>query len=347
MRNQPCYLTTGGGNRPESLPTPFSRATTPVRRALLALEGEATPRFFAAVTALALLIALTLAAVVVHVAVAPHYRAGAALRTTPTLAVASSPPAGTQLAQLAAALPSAAATTSGDSVRGRMDAIGSARSTTEFTASEAARLALRTAPGLVDITTGLRDGSGEAGTGIVLRGSGLVLTAAHVVTGAVTIRAVDLGDGQDYPATLIGVDLRHDVALIQLHGASGLHLAHLADSDTTAQVGDQVLSIGNAYGRGYPTITTGPVTALGQTISAPALPGHRMGGLIAADNSILPGQSGGPMLNRAGAVIGMNDAYQLTQTGGSPTGIGYAVPISTALHVAHTLLAHHNKLARA
>jgi S1-C subfamily serine protease len=78
----------------------------------------------------------------------------------------------------------------------------------------------------------------------------LVLTAAHVVAVAVTLRAVDLGVGYDYPATLIGTDRRHDIALIQLQGAAGLPTAHLADSDTTVQPGELVESIGNAYGRG-------------------------------------------------------------------------------------------------
>lgn len=210
-------------------------------------------------------------------------------------------------------------------------------STAALTPAQAARLALRAVPGLVNITTDNSDGSGEAGTGMVLRPDGLVLTAGHVVAGAVTVHADDLGDGQTYTATVIGIDTRHDVALIQLEDATGLRTARL--SSTGIHPGDQVLSVGNAYGRGYPSIGFGPVTALGQSISNPALPGHRISGLIAANNSIAPGESGGPMLNRAGEVIGMNDAYQLTGTDHTPTGLGYAVPLPTALRAAHTLLA--------
>lgn len=205
-----------------------------------------------------------------------------------------------------------------------------------LTPTQAARLALRAVPGLVNITTENSDGGGEAGTGMVLRPDGLVLTAGHVVAGAVTLHADDLGDGQTYTATVIGIDTRHDVALIQLEDATGLRTARL--SNTGIHPGDQVLSVGNAYGRGYPSIGFGPVTALGQSISNPALPGHRISGLIAANNSIAPGESGGPMLNRAGEVIGMNDAYQLTGTDHTPTGLGYAVPLRTALRAAHTLL---------
>ena len=103
------------------------------------------------------------------------------------------------------------------------------------------------------------------------------------------------------------------------------------------------MSIGNAYGRGYPTIGTGTITALNQTIANPAVPGHRFGGLISANNSILPGQSGGPMLNRSGRVIGVNDAYQqVSSTDNTPSGVGFAIPIATAMHSAHTLLAHYN-----
>lgn len=210
-------------------------------------------------------------------------------------------------------------------------------STAALTPAQAARLALRAVPGLVNITTENSDGSGEAGTGIVLRPDGLVLTAGHVVSGAVTLHADDLGDGQTYTATVIGIDTRHDVALIKLEEASGLRTARL--SSTGILPGEQVLSVGNAYGRGYPSIGFGPVTALGQSISNPALPGHRISGLIAANNSIAPGESGGPMLNRAGEVIGMNEAYQLAGADHTPTGLGYAVPLRTALRAAHTLLA--------
>jgi S1-C subfamily serine protease len=85
------------------------------------------------------------------------------------------------------------------------------------------------------------------------------------------------------------------------------------------------------------------VTALGQTISNPVSLGHRISGLIAADNSIVPGESGGPMLNRMGEVVGMNDAYELAGTDRTPTGVGFAVPISAALHGAHALLLRHQQ----
>lgn len=350
MRNQPCYLTTGGGHRPESLPTLWSRATTPLRRLGRTLDTPATPRFLAAATAVALVLAVTLMTVLVHLASTP--RAASTLLTPPPLtrfdaAPRLGSPTGPELTRGASSSPTPEADTAGQPALATASSAGSsAGSSTAMTASEAARLAVRTIPGLVNITTRLPDGSGEAGTGIVVRGSGLVLTAAHVVAGAVTLHAVDLGDGQDYPATVIGADRRHDIALIQLNGASGLTTAHLATAATTTVLGEQVESVGNAYGRGYPTLGTGPITALDQTITDPADPGRRIRGLIAANNSILPGQSGGPMLNRAAQVIGVNDAYQLTTTAGTATGVGYAIRINVAVAAARTLLAHHNHQTR-
>jgi S1-C subfamily serine protease len=106
--------------------------------------------------------------------------------------------------------------------------------------------------------------------------------------------------------------------------------------------GDIVASIGNAYGHGHPAIGIGPVTHLHRRIAsttdsdsdAPALTG-----LIQANSNIQPGESGGPMVNQRGEVIGVNVAYVRTPRTGEPTGTGYAIPINRALSVAHHLLA--------
>ena len=124
------------------------------------------------------------------------------------------------------------------------------------------------APGLVDINTrmGYQNGEG-AGTGIVLSPSGEVLTNNHVINGATSINVTDIGNGQTYPATVVGYDRNHDVAVLQMQGASGLQTASIGDSNAVA-VGDEIAAIGNAGGvGGTPSIAAGTVSALDQAIT--------------------------------------------------------------------------------
>ena len=192
--------------------------------------------------------------------------------------------------------------------------------------------------GMVDITADLGSGRQSMGTGIVLRDDGLALTNYHVIAHAERVSADDIADGNTYPATVLGADPTRDIALIQLRHASGLPTAELGDSDTV-RTGDIVVSLGNAYGLGHPAVGAGPVTHLHRTINSttdadnPALTG-----LIEARSNIRPGESGGPMLNQRGEVIGINVAYVREAHSGRPTGNGYAIPINTALRVASRLL---------
>ena len=102
---------------------------------------------------------------------------------------------------------------------------------------------------VVDIDTTLGDGAAAAGTGIVLTSSGVVLTNNHVVEGRQAISVRLTSTGATYPAVLIGEDTTHDIAVLQLEGASGLATAPIGDS-STVQVGDSVTALGNAEGRG-------------------------------------------------------------------------------------------------
>ena len=105
-------------------------------------------------------------------------------------------------------------------------------------------------PAIVDINTTLGyAGARAAGTGIVLTADGLVLTNNHVVQGATSMSAVDVGNGQTYEASVVGYDKAHDVAVVQLADASGLATASIGDSATLKE-GDTVVGVGNAGGVG-------------------------------------------------------------------------------------------------
>jgi S1-C subfamily serine protease len=190
---------------------------------------------------------------------------------------------------------------------------------------------------VVNIVTSLSyQGGAAAGTGIVVSPSGLVLTNNHVIRGAASIRATDVGNGRTYRATVLGYSLGNDVAVLQLQNASGLATAPIGDS-SALKVGQAVTALGNAGGGGgRPLAATGKVTGLGRSITAGDEQGssERLTGLIEIDASLQPGDSGGPLVDSAGRVIGMDTAasvgFQFAQTSSR----GYAVPIARALTIA-------------
>ncbi|MGO9385537.1 MAG: S1C family serine protease [Mycobacterium sp.] len=189
-------------------------------------------------------------------------------------------------------------------------------------------------PQVVDISTkfGYNNAVG-AGTGIVIDPGGVVLTNNHVISGATDISVFAVGNGQTYAVDVIGYDRAADVAVLQLRGGGGLPSANIGGG---VAVGDPVVALGNAGGQGgTPSAVAGRVVALNQTVSATdTLTGaeENLGGLIQADAAIKPGDSGGPMVNSGGQVIGMNtaatDSYKMSG------GQGFAIPIGTAMGVA-------------
>lgn len=192
--------------------------------------------------------------------------------------------------------------------------------------------------GLVQIGTSLNyQNAIGAGTGIVLSPSGVVLTNNHVVSGATSITATNVGTGRAYPATVIGHDRKHDIALLQLQGASDLPTAALGDSSQVT-VGAPVVAIGNAAGGGSAlSHETGKVAALGQTVDASDdLTGssERLTGLIEVSADLRPGDSGGPLVDNDGQVIGLNTAAAVNYELGTPAGHGFAIPINDALGIA-------------
>jgi S1-C subfamily serine protease len=195
-------------------------------------------------------------------------------------------------------------------------------------------------PGVVDITTFTRSsyagGSASseplgAGTGMILTSSGEVLTNNHVIEGATSIRVAIPGGGPTYSAELVGTDPTHDVAVIQLTGASGLTPVALGDSSNLL-VGDQLVAIGNAFVRGgTPSVSVGTVAALDQTIIANGALGgsERLHGLIRMNIAISPGESGGPVADESGQVVGMITAGQQIP-GSSSSRTGFAIGVDTA-----------------
>jgi S1-C subfamily serine protease len=187
----------------------------------------------------------------------------------------------------------------------------------------------------INVTFDYQQASG-AGTGIVLTATGEVLTNNHVIDGATDISVTDVGNGKTYDATVIGYDKTHDIALLQLTGASGLATATLGNS-STVRAGDGVVGIGNAGGvGGTPSAAGGSVTALNRSISvSDEMYGttSTLTGLIQVNAAIQSGDSGGPLVTADGSVIGVDTAASAGPsrlTGGSE---GYAIPINTAMSI--------------
>ncbi|HEX3956668.1 MAG TPA: trypsin-like peptidase domain-containing protein [Trebonia sp.] len=181
------------------------------------------------------------------------------------------------------------------------------------------------------------------GTGIILTSTGLVLTNNHVIEGATAPTVTLVNSGKTYKATIVGYDSAADVALLQLAGASGLTPVTVGNSDHVA-VGQAILGLGNAQGQGgTPTIAPGQVTALNQTISpADSATGAKetLHGTIQTSAQIQPGDSGGPLANAAGQVIGVDVAASQAQgLNGTTTTAGFAIPINQALQIASQIAA--------
>jgi S1-C subfamily serine protease len=173
-----------------------------------------------------------------------------------------------------------------------------------------------------------------AGSGFVIDTEGHILTDNHVIQGAQTIE-VTLGDQSRYTAKFIGADERNDIALIKID-PRGHKLTALPLGDSrNLLVGQRVLAIGNPFGF-QSTLTTGVVSSLGRTVQTSE--SSFIDEAIQTDAAINRGNSGGPLLNSHGEVIGINSA--IVSPSGTNAGIGFAIPINTARRVADDLIAH-------
>jgi S1-C subfamily serine protease len=206
------------------------------------------------------------------------------------------------------------------------------------------QIVAKTDPGLVDVVSNLGYQSGQAaGTGIVLTPNGEVLTNNHVINGATSVKVRDVGNGRTYPAKVVGYSATKDIAVLQLQGASGLTTANLGDS-SQVRIGDKVVAIGNALGRnGTPSVATGRVTGLGRAITAGdegSNNSERLTGLIQSNAPIQPGDSGGPLTNTHGQVIGIDTAGSSGSTqlsSASSATQAFTIPINDALNIAHQI----------
>jgi S1-C subfamily serine protease len=171
-----------------------------------------------------------------------------------------------------------------------------------------------------------------AGSGFVIDEKGYILTNFHVVQEAQSIEVV-LGDQSRYPAKFIGADQRNDVALVKIE-PKGKRLVALPLGDSAAlQVGQKVLAIGNPFGF-QSTLTTGVVSAIGRTVQTSQT--TFIDEAIQTDAAINRGNSGGPLIDSHGQVIGINSA--IFTPSGTTAGIGFAIPINTAKRIAHDLM---------
>ena len=171
-----------------------------------------------------------------------------------------------------------------------------------------------------------------AGSGFVIDPRGYVLTNNHVIEGAQSIE-VTLGNRSRYPAKLVGADPRSDIALVKIDPkGTALSALPLGDSESL-QVGQKVYAIGNPFGFSS-TLTTGVVSALGRTVQTSD--NSAIDQAIQTDAAINRGNSGGPLLDSRGEVIGINSAIYTPS--GTTAGIGFAIPINTAKSVAQDLM---------
>ena len=194
--------------------------------------------------------------------------------------------------------------------------------------------------GVVVIDTNLGyQGGAAAGSGMVLTPSGTVLTNNHVIAGATTIRVVVPNTAHSYKATVVGYDKSADVAVLRLQGASNLKTISVAQGAPT--VGQAVRAVGNAGGTGSLTSAKGVVTGLDRSIvasdeqSAP----EQLTGLIETNAGVQPGDSGGPLLDSAGRVVGMDTAASANSAYAADSSDAYAIPIGKALTLAKQILA--------
>jgi putative serine protease PepD len=192
------------------------------------------------------------------------------------------------------------------------------------------------APSTVDIRVITSQGVAE-GSGVILTADGAVLTNNHVVEGSSGTINITLNDGTEHPATVVGTSPSYDLAVLRMQNVSGLPAATLGQS-AALQVGQQVVAIGSPQGL-TGTVTTGIVSALNRTVGVQGDNGQAVvyNGLQ-TDAPINQGNSGGPLVNLDGQVIGINSAIATAGQGSGSIGLGFTIPIDQARRVAQEII---------
>ena len=192
------------------------------------------------------------------------------------------------------------------------------------------------ADSVVTISSVIDDGaqSGEAtGTGVVLTADGEILTNAHVIDGASKVRVRFAGETEPRPATVIASEVGNDLALLKI-AATGLKPVTFAQPNTV-RIGDTVMAIGYALALdGGPTVTSGIISALKRTIVTDA---GALNGLIQTDAPISSGNSGGPLVNLRGEVVGINTAVARGDSNSAANNVGFSIGVEEVLRVVEQL----------
>ena len=209
----------------------------------------------------------------------------------------------------------------------------------------AAAVAAKVDPGVVDVDADIdySGGTSSEGTGMIISKDGLILTNNHVINGSnkIKVRLVTRSGKTAVPATVVGYDATHDVALLKISNVPNLKPVSVGNSSQVS-VGTAVVALGNAEGQGgKPRAAAGTINSLDKTISPTdesTGATETLHNMLQTNADIVSGDSGGPLANAAGQVIGMTTANASSSQSSSSV-LGYAIPINTALAVAHQIAA--------
>jgi putative serine protease PepD len=221
--------------------------------------------------------------------------------------------------------------TESDSTAGQTTTVATGESVAETTSSLAA-LYKRVKNSVVEVHASNGGAGGATGSGFIIDKQGHIVTNQHVVSGAQSV-SVEFPDGSEVNADVVGTDPSTDIAVLDVNRPAAELTPVSFASEGTLEVGDSVVAIGSPFGLDG-TLTTGVISALGREIQSPN--GFTIENAVQTDAALNNGNSGGPVLDTQGRVVGV--AAQIRSESGGSDGIGYAIPGDTAKRVAADLI---------